>query len=97
MVNWRTNLGGAIFGLGTFLFGAPVALTFTSVDIPAKWVQGCVFIGFILQGIGGCVIAVFARDRKVSDEQAGAGNKPPTPVTVVPPLTPPADGTTKQP
>lgn len=97
MINWKTTLGGSIFGLGTFLMGAGTLAALNSTQFPTKWISGCIFAGFILQGIGGFFTALFARDRNVSDEQAGAGNRPPTPVEVVKPLTPPADGTTKQP
>ena len=79
MTNWRTTLGGAVFGFGTFLMGASALTAFNSTQFPSKWINACLFSGFLLQGLGGFFNGLFARDRKVSDEQAGAGQKPPDP------------------
>ncbi len=79
MINWKTTLGGAVFGLGTFLMGGGALAAFNSTQFPTKWVNACIFSGFLLQGLGGFFTALFARDRKVSDEQAGAGVAKPEP------------------
>lgn len=84
MINWKTTLGGAVFALGTFLMGAATVANMTSFEMPTNFVRDCVIAGFFMQGIGGFFTALFARDRKVSDEQAGAGRQPP----VEPPKTP---------
>lgn len=97
MINWRTTLGGAIFGLGTFLQGGILVSNWTSMDLPSQFSKYCLMAGFLLQGIGGFVTAIFARDKHVSDEQVGAGQKPPVPVEIVKPLTPPPPGATNPP
>ena len=70
MTSWKTSLGGALAALGTFLWGAPVALRelgFTEVLDPSitKW---CILIGLAASAGGVFFIGLFGRDNNVSSE-----------------------------
>lgn len=65
MKNWKSTISGSVAALGTFLFGAPVALAIVGSDlIPMKWVRVLVLFGFVLQGLGIFFGHLFAADAK---------------------------------
>ncbi len=67
MINWRTNLGGAIGTLGTSLAGVGTITSLVQLSNgggPNKFVLGCTASGFILGCIGKSVTALFAADAK---------------------------------
>lgn len=76
--SWHTTIGGALAGLGTFLWGVPVALNqFPDVALPTETAKWLILSGIIASGAGVFFTGLFARSHKVSDEQAGAGVKKP--------------------
>lgn len=87
MTSWKTTLGGACAALGTFLWGAPVAIKQFSPDtvMDAGLVKWCLIIGLVMTGAGIFFTALFARDNGVTSEQVKASrtkktngtNKPP--------------------
>ena len=79
MKNWRTTLGGACTATGTLLFGIPLIVSWQSVDIPTNFSHVCVKVGVSLMAFGTFWTALNARDKKVSDEESGAGVKPTDP------------------
>lgn len=77
MINWKTTLGGACAAAGIALAGVAHISQLQSVDLPSTFIVHCEEAGVIITIAGTFFTALFARDRKVSDEQSGAGRQPP--------------------
>lgn len=65
--SYKTTIGGALTATGTMLMGAG-ALDW----MPAEHKTKAMTIGFIMMAIGTFFTGFFARDDKVTSEQAGA-------------------------
>lgn len=77
MKSWKTRLGGSLAGVGTFLWGVPVALAqFPTVALSPDVAKWCILSGIVASGAGVFFTGLYARDHHVSDEQAGAGRTP---------------------
>ena len=61
------------------LVGVPTIASWQSVDIPTNFSHWCLKIGYTLMAFGAFWTALNARDKKVSDEESGAGVKPTDP------------------
>lgn len=80
MKSWKTRLGGSLAGLGTFLWGVPVALSqFPTVALDPSVSKWCILFGILASAAGVFFTGLYARDHHVSDEQAGAGRITPKP------------------
>jgi hypothetical protein len=86
MINWKTTLGGACTATGALLMGLPLISAHASMEIPSGFSHLCVKVGVVMLAAGTFWTGLFARDTKVSDEQAGAGQIKPK--GEMPPLTP---------
>lgn len=65
--NWRSTLGNTASALGTAMVGAKVYW-----PAAPDWI---LFVGVLVGILGKVFAGVNTRDTKVSDEQAGAGQK----------------------
>lgn len=74
--SYRTTISGAFAAMGTFLWGAPLGLTqFPEISLPKDVARWCIIIGLFASAVGIFCASLFARDKMVSDEQAGAGRR----------------------
>lgn len=71
MTSWKTSLGGALAGVGTFLWGAPVALQQLNLGevLSPGVTKYCILIGLAASALGVFFIGLFGRDNGVTSEQ----------------------------
>jgi hypothetical protein len=66
--SWKTTLGGALASLGTFLWGAPVALKTFDVAMPVWVPLWCILAGLVANAAGVFIAGLFSRDNDVTSE-----------------------------
>lgn len=81
MRSWKTTLGGSLAGLGTFLWGVPVALMqFKELALSPEITKWCIVIGLAASAGGVFFTGLFGRDNNVSSEDVKrVHDKAPTP------------------
>lgn len=68
--SWKTSLGGGLAAVGTFLWGAPVAMSVLKVEgLPPELNKWCVIIGLVMSAGGVLFNGVFGRDNDVRSDE----------------------------
>ena len=75
MINWRTNLGGALGACGTTLTGIGAITAINSTQFPTKWMNGMIIVGVIMSALGKFFGMLFAADAAVVSNVAKAVDK----------------------